>query len=271
MLYLAFEGGLLTQQRWVRMCNALGIDRAALPLEIRTVAGAYNAELFSKLQDRLRRDEDNTGVAPGVIIDTLTSALRGVDQNSAAYADPLWDLGNAGEMFSTPITVCAHHNKGEGRDELHSISGHNSIPSACQTQIVIRPDAADSTHFTMTCGRSPVMPFRARHGRWVDVQDPRGADSPGARLLGTAWGLKAELLEDAGKKEKASDVTERITRQIYAALQSAPPYGLSQRAIFGQVSGNDKQKKTVLEDLASKKQVLLEMSGNTLLYKKKVA
>ncbi|MEI9951859.1 MAG: AAA family ATPase [Pseudomonadota bacterium] len=265
MIYFPFEGQHLSQDRWVRMCRALGVDRAKIPFAVRPMLGSYSPEFYNALQEHMKRKYGETGVAPGVIIDTLTSGMRGgAEQNSAEYSAPLFDLGSLAEAYGTLVLVAAHDNKSNNVDPLKGVSGHNSIPSSCQTHIQIAHGVSNPKAFDLVCGRGPMGGFKPRKGEWQDVTDP-AARSPGARLLGTQWGLKGVLLAE----DKPTSVPEEsiaMRRGILAALAKCGLYGGSQGHICGQVVGRDNEVKAVLKEMAAKNEIVFEKRGNAHVY-----
>ena len=256
MYLLNFEGNDLPLTRRVRMSRALGIDHTAIPFSILRMRAFLEEQMLELIAKQIEFDIAREGRAPGFIIDTLTSATPQGDQNSATYAAPLFVLGNIGDEYSAPMMVLAHHNKGEGKDALQSVSGHNAIVSASQTVIAIRTDPADANKVQLRCGRAPEKRFDNTTIRWEDIAHP-GAQETGLR----DWGLRAEVLTESAVAEENPEVV--MVREIAKALENKP-YGLTANAICAQVTGRKGAVLDMLKALAGKHSVVEfdETSGN---------
>jgi len=184
VLYLAFEGGVLTEEREARLCAGLGLRRE----EISTFEGITLGEdlgeaMLDALESHIR--EHDIRVA---FVDTYGSAVAGeVDQNASTFSHYLKELGRLSDATGCLIVVLLHENKGES-DGLRRISGHNSLAGAIQASISLTRKDEDRNVLRVTCTRETRKAFEPFDVKFCDVEmaeAPRGSALTAERSSGS--------------------------------------------------------------------------------------
>lgn len=166
-LYVAFEGGLLTEEREARLCAGLGLDRASVPFRLARPHGYLDPGSMIALEDYVRAHRIGL-----VVVDTYTSGVPGdIDHNSSRFSEALRALGDLSDATGACVVVLLHENKGDRQDSMRGISGHNTVPAAIQAAIRLRNDPERST-LTVSCTREVRRPFETFDIRFRDVDDP---------------------------------------------------------------------------------------------------
>lgn len=166
-LYLAFEGGLLTEEREARLCAGLGLDRAAVPFRLARPHGYLDPGFCLALEDYVRAHRIGL-----VVVDTYTSGVPGdIDHNSSRFSEAMRALGDLSDATGACVVVLLHENKGDRQDSMRGISGHNTVPAAIQAAIRLRNDPERST-LTVSCTREVRRPFETFDVMFRDVDDP---------------------------------------------------------------------------------------------------
>jgi hypothetical protein len=168
VLYIAFEGGVLSQEREARICAGIGRKRTDVPLTYAT------AETLSPaLLDEVEGVVAARGIGM-IVIDTYTSALPPDVQTFNDAAIRAWanQIARLSESKGALTVILLHEHKG-GSGTLAGISGHSSLAGALQASIALtRPDADDDTLIEVKCARAAKKGFRPFRIRWTDTQDP---------------------------------------------------------------------------------------------------
>ena len=227
-LFMAFEGGLLTEEREARMCAGLGLDRASVPLDFMHMDRSLDDQLVAALAVYIREREIGF-----VVIDTYGSALPGgVDHNSSQFSDWLKVLGRISDATGALIVVLLHENKSDTARGLKRMSGHGSAPGAVQAAIALsRKNDADRTLIDVTCSREVRKAFEPFAIRWLDVpneQAPTGLALAAERVGATAEAAKSSG-SNAARKQEAEEKTRIAGRRIWQELLKGNAYGLSQK------------------------------------------
>jgi len=189
--FLDAETGMLVETRLKRMCNALGIDRAALQegewLTLIHAQPPIDDEYCGLLETMLERDML-------LCIDSYTSAVLG-DQNDSTIAETAFRLGRMSSALGVSVVVATHEKKsqnGKRVDDLEMVSGHNALAASMQCAISLtRPDDTDKKLIEVRCARAPEEPFQTFRIRWEDVTEPEAKDTRGGKLKAEKWGLRA--------------------------------------------------------------------------------
>ncbi len=221
VLMLGYEGGDLPLRRRRRICRAMGVDPVDIPLTVRRINGVLTDTMLVDLCQAILALRDKHGVMPVVVIDTLTAANGGLDQNSAEYSEPLFALGDLGDLLDCLIVVLAHNNK------TGDVSGHESIKAATQSIIKLERNELNHSEATVKCDRAPEDEFEAFQIRWSDLTDPNAKSKYSEAVAGmVSWGLLAELAaaptEGAAKESKRSAdeaLWLRVDTEILGQLQ----------------------------------------------------
>lgn len=264
--FLMYEGERLSRIRRQRICRVLEVQRGAIPLELRRAYSGFTDESLTVLRDAALWYRDaNKGQGAVFIHDTYTSAMRGVDQNSAEYAEALWALGDIGDETGAVHIALAHFKKSKDEEsDIQMLSGHNTIGAAAQTVLGLLPSKKKTEEITIHPSRVPETPFRPTTLVWSDVRDPECvSENILERAKAVKWGLACKVLE-AGPS-KAADPREEVSREIYKQL-SGKPYGLSSSEIKAVIPQRDALVVEVLKMLAGAGQLKTEKRGASVYY-----
>lgn len=129
------------------------------------------------------------------VIDTYSSAIAGIDHNSAEFADALRALEKISDATGTTFLVLIHSKKTQN-NELKDFAGHSHAAGALQSVIgLTRPDPEDKFVLLVSCIRELDRPFGSFSVRFVD-----DAASATEALQGGALRL-LKVVEDAKKPE----------------------------------------------------------------------
>ena len=238
--YLDHEGGLLTQERAVRICAGLGVDREALPLELFPPAEQFSADYLDELERFVR--EHGVGL---VVIDTYASAFPAIDGgfNDSAFrvwADALGKLANATGVL---VVIVIHETKSaHGQDGLRGISGHGSLAGAVQAAIALeRPDENKPREITVRCARATRQGFPSFAVRWDDVPcegAPDGLALAAVRVDAPAGRGVSLAPANALRADEAAAATRAAGEAI---MRSAPRVGQIARADLVALGGRGKR------------------------------
>jgi len=194
VLYLCFEAARSTARILQRFAQAYSLPLDGV--EILDVNPGRLAE-FGYVQ-RLR--DTATAGYQYVVIDTYGSAITGVDQNDATFADCIKQL----EIPNVATLVSIHTSKQSGTPDLKSIAGTGALAGAIKGAIgVSRPDQEDEHRFTINCVRAPDQRFRSFDVRYVDVPAPGESLADQLRRPG----IRSELISD---DEPVAGLSEQI-------------------------------------------------------------
>ncbi len=208
-LFLAFEGGTLTEEREARLCAGLGLDRAAVPLHFMHVDSSVATNGF--LDDLAAYiEEQRIGF---VAIDTYGSSLPGdIEHNSNKFAHWLKELGKVSDVTGALIVALLHENKSTSATGLHKMSGHNSAPAAVQAAISLERTSDDRTVIDVSCSREvrkAFAPFR------VQFTDAPCEGAPTGKALRVARTAKPS--EAVGKRPQDERRTQEAQAKTIAA------------------------------------------------------
>ena len=196
-MFLAFEGGILTETREARMCAGLGLDRASVPLHYARCRTRLSDAFLAELREYVETHEIGL-----VVVDTYGSALPyDVDSNSSRYAYWLQVLGDLSDETDTCIVVLLHENKGQAGG-LRAMSGHNAAPGAVQAAIRLVRANEDKTVVDVECAREVRRAFAPFAIQFEDV--PNSAAPTGLALV--ARKVDATTRGGEGKPKAASGV-----------------------------------------------------------------
>lgn len=233
VVYFDSETGSLAEERDARMCRALDVDRASVPLTFVHGEASFSEDMLIALDAGVRARG-----AKFLVIDTYGSTLPGdTDHNAAEFSQWLKLLARIGDGDVT-VLVLMHAKKGASDAELEMVAGHYSAAGAAQTVIRLVPRAKGEIE--VRCARHPRHAWAPFRFRWVDVAAPetkRFAPTPG----GASWGLRPELVDAPAEEteaparpergpnrtnlERASDAARAqldAGRRIWGALLAAP-------------------------------------------------
>lgn len=255
VLIADFETGKIAETRLKRIARALGVDierlAASGALTFVHAGGKFVDEPFLTALSAEAKSKQ-LGL---VCLDSYTSAVL-AEQNEAEYAHAAFALGAISNGLDLAIVANVHHRKTQNAARgsgLEMVSGHNALAAAMQTVVSIsRPDDEDACLIELRCARSPEEPFKPLCFRWEDVTNPKATPTPGGRLWGDKWGLRAVLVDEASRPSKNRNQREKeaaIARQVLRYVKAAGP-GLSMRAIQKHVTGAEPTIKTVVLGLA---------------------
>ena len=166
-MFIAFEGGLLTELREARLCAGMGLVRSEVQLHY----ARPNDALSIAFLDDLERFVMTSGVR-FIVIDTYGSALPGdIDHNSSEFAHWLRELGKLSDATHATVVVLMHENKSDKADGLRGISGHNAAPGAIQAAIRLTRKSNDRNVIDVQCTREVRKAFEPFAVRFFDRED----------------------------------------------------------------------------------------------------
>lgn len=216
VVYIDLEQGeYLTRERFQRLARGMKADEDLLQDNLQLVTRKQGPDL--ELDVRLHKEEwrDLMSGAESIIIDSLSAATHGIDENSRDIRRPLDMLMSLSEETGCrPIII--HHagkSKAEGRDVRETGRGHSSIFDACDAQLILKKDegaTAGKLFFAKT--RSELQDG----GFEYDISDTADGE-----LLITVQGA-----DDGGEGPKVAGWWKAIA----GALRGAPD-GLSKRQL----------------------------------------
>ncbi len=120
------------------------------------------------LDTRLQERFEECGFHPKlVIIDTLSMAMNGADENSSAMTSAVMSLKGIAKTCGTHVMVI-HHS---GKDPSKGARGHSSLKGAVDTEILIHDNKLSVTKQRDLPKISPI-PFRLEV---VDLEVPEGS------------------------------------------------------------------------------------------------
>lgn len=174
VLFLAFEGGLIVQEREARLCAGLGLNRAAVPFHLGFASEPFSPVVLERVEGFVRSRD--VGL---IVVDTYASALPPeVDHNSAQFSHWLRQLALLSDATDATILALLHESKSDKADGMRGISGHNSVPGAIQAAIRLTRRSEDKHVIHVECSRELYSAFRPFDIRFADVPDasaPRGS------------------------------------------------------------------------------------------------
>jgi len=228
VLYLAYEGGPLVEERDARICAGLGIERTDAPIEMIHAQQPLAPDAITTLAQHVEKH------APVmVVVDTYAAALPGgTDANLSLYSEPLRSLGRMSDSTGTLVVALMHHRKNGGG--LEAITGHSTVAGALQASIALHRESPDDApnRVSVSCKRAPRLGFGGFAVDWTDVANPRAP---------TGMALVAKRVEQPADsaptpKDTAAD-RKRYTarRRILAALEQTD--GAERRATLVERTG----------------------------------
>lgn len=131
------QGSRLTFERYQRLARAKGITPADLAEQLQVVVYPPLSLADATAEQTLLREAEGHAL---VIVDSLTCALPGVDENSPAIAGPLYMLGRVSEKTGAVFLVIHHARKPQenasGGAKM-AIRGSSAIFGACDSVYVL--------------------------------------------------------------------------------------------------------------------------------------
>jgi len=211
-MFLAFEGGLLTEIRESRLCIGLGLDRPSVPLSFARPQAELSVTFLDDLERCIRAHDIGL-----VTLDTYSAALPSdIDFNGGMFSYWLRELGKLSDRTGTCVLVVMHENK-TGSEGLHAISGHATAPGATQASIQLTRRNEDRNVIDVTCAREVKQAFAPFAIRFSDRPDgalivERLGSTPAKQRAVTAERVQI----DAGLTRRAG---QRIVAQLRTDIQ----------------------------------------------------
>jgi hypothetical protein len=173
--YLDAETGVLAERRDARMCVGLGLERAAVPLDLYHFEQMLTEEFLNALEWMLGQEPHAL-----VIVDTYAACLDAdIDHNSAQFAHWLRQLARVSRATDVPFLVLMHEKKAGGTDKrvtsIEMAAGSFQAMGAVQSVITLyHPDDEDTELVNVHCTRAPEGKFPMFAVRWRDTDEFRG-------------------------------------------------------------------------------------------------
>jgi hypothetical protein len=221
-LFLAFEGGILTEEREARLCAGLGLKRQDVPLHFMHVDSVLSETFLSDLEAYIVAHEIGA-----VVFDTYGSALPGdIEHNSDKFSFWLKQLGKLSDATMALIIVLLHENKNEAARGLRKMSGHNSAPGAIQAAIGLERRSEERTVIEVYCSREVRKAFPRFAVAFRDV--PCEGAPTGLSLVAEKQGIEKSLLEERPQTRAAAAAAARAAqdagRAIFDTLKDGQPH-----------------------------------------------
>lgn len=190
--WCAFEAAQVTHVNLQRLARGAAVDPAALEID----AWPFRAKLNDKgTMAELRRRVRAEGYGL-LVVDSYTSALKGVEHNSSSFGDALRELERLSDETGCTVLTLMHTAKKAEASGSREIAGHFSAVASAQTVISLsRPDSERLTQFRVSCSRSLFGPFEDFEVEFVDVHD-----DPVTRSV-PSWGLSLRRCDEDGLAE----------------------------------------------------------------------
>jgi len=249
--YLDHEGGVLTQERLVRICTGLDVDRSTLPLTFAR-AEAFSAEMLGEIEHMIV--SRSIGL---LIIDTYSSALPAnvTTFNDAQFRQWATDLARLGDRTGACVVIMLHENKAaKGGHGIRGISGHGSLAGAVQTAIALhRPDEDQPHVVALTCARAARKGFSPICIQWSD------RDSDDA-LLAKRIELPTPVAITPRAKQDYENKEAKIMKAGRRIMSTVGPVVIPRGEIMDQAGGKSGASLEALARLKETKQI--EMHGD---------
>lgn len=227
VMYIDAETGVLVERRDARMCVGLGLERAAVPLDILHFEAMFTDEFCKALEVELR-------VTPHalVVVDTYAACLAAdIDHNSPQFAHWLRQLAIVSRASGVPVLVLMHERKtqanGKRGGALEMAAGSFQAMGAVQASITLyHPDEDDRTVVAVECSRAPEDSFKTFHVRWRDTDwiDAREGEDRG-QWLGLCADVVAAPAPEPTKAELTAAEREKrragVARVVFDRLREA--------------------------------------------------
>jgi len=217
VLHLDYEQGRrLTAERYQRLARAAGVRLAELGDRLRVSVYPTLALDDAKAEEALVRLVEGHAL---VIVDSLTCAIPGLDENGREIAVPLYMLGRVSERTGTCFVVI-HHARKPSKDApggaAMAIRGSSAIFGAVDSAFVFA--AAKGEPVRVEHVRSPQTGILVPDfGLLVEDVEIDGEARGGLRIQH----LEREQL-DAAEDARVATVEARLEQQILALLAGGP-------------------------------------------------
>jgi hypothetical protein len=165
--YVAFEGGVLTEQREARICAGYGLVRANVPLHYFRGDDAMSVAMLDDIESYAIAHRIGL-----ITIDTYGSSLGDVDHNSSEFSHWLKQLGRLSDATGSLVLVLLHENKTDTKDSMRGISGHNSAAGALQAVLRLVRESDDRNVIDVRCTREVRQAFAPFAVRFTDGTEP---------------------------------------------------------------------------------------------------
>lgn len=238
------QGRRMTFERYQRLARAKGIQPSDLGDMLRVAIHADLDLTDPRAEDLLCAEVSGYAL---VIIDSLTAALPGVDENSRDIALPLYMLGRVSERTGCVFLVI-HHARKPSNDRngntvgsaVMSIRGSSAIFGACDSIFVF--GAAKGEPIRVEHVRSPTDGIIVNDfGMAVEDVELDGDRRAGLRLrhlepeqIGES-NRDRDAAKSAKKEERGHAQNARAADAIVAVLQGAPDGVETWDALYGAV------------------------------------
>ncbi len=243
---------MLAHIRWRRLCNAEGVDPAAVPrADFRDVESLFS-DLYCAELAGYCIDHGPNGL---VVIDTYGAMLAAdIDNNSPQFANWLRQLGKISRSSDVTLVVLVHHNKSAKGGGLEGIAGNYQGAGAMQGVVALERTGTEvEDPILVRCTRAPERGFAPYQIKWEDVAAPGSRDTPGAKARHGMWGLRATRVDSfaeplAVSHAEAERKRVKIARGIVASLAQTP--GQKKTAVVKSTrGGSEKEIGRVFNDL----------------------
>ena len=175
VLYIAHEGGQLTQERAQRIHAGLSVQD--IPMYYATVHEAFSEAEIDAIERLIERHSIKL-----VVIDTYSSAVTDATFNDAAIRGWADRLGHVSDRTGVCFEILLHETKAaHGKAGLAGISGHATLGGAVQSAIALsRPNESERFTIEVRCARDMGRGFDPFTVVWSDPDDP---NAPTGRAL----------------------------------------------------------------------------------------
>ena len=204
VLYLALEGGLGMANRLYAIQQKYGRNNVPLAVRRAPLDMLNSDEDLQTLGALIQEVQDQYGQLAMIVIDTLSRALAGGDENSST------DLGRMVKVSDAVVEQCGahvsmvHHS---GKDQSRGARGHSLLRAAVSTEIELtKMDGVSFATATKQRDQEPAEPFA-----FVLESMDLGQDQDGDQV--TTAVVKAASQEDAqeAKQKKRPSGKNQLT------------------------------------------------------------
>jgi len=187
--WCAFEAAQVTHVNLQRLARGASVDPSALAID----AWPFRAKLNDRgTMAELRRRVRAEGYGL-LVIDSYTSALKGVDHNSSSFGDALRELERLSDETGCTVLTLMHTGKKAEASGSREIAGHFSAVASAQAVISLsRPNADKLTEFRVSCSRSLFGPFEDFEVEFRDTH------LDAVERLVPSWGLCLKRCDEGG-------------------------------------------------------------------------
>lgn len=208
------QGKRTTVSRYQRLARDMGADLGDLMRR-----GMFRVSVFPGLRINQKDAEDIlvrfcTGLKV-CLLDSLTAALTGIDENSAAVGEFLYMLGRVSERTGCVIVLVHHSRKpqeGDDGDPRRAIRGSTAIYNGCSGVFVLLGKKGEPTCWYHEKERNEgqtLAPF------WTQVEDTQ--DGRGVRIVH----MDKEQLPTGGRRDAFAEAKLRILEAAKAYPRSS--------------------------------------------------